>query len=45
VIAEGDDALSRSRQVGDDEADTRVKLIEVPLTFATTLRDFFQLCA
>src|SRR5271156_7103879 len=31
VVVEGDDALGRSRQVGDDEADTRVKLAGVPL--------------
>src|SRR6476620_8206317 len=31
LIVKGDDALRRSRQIGDDEADTRVKLIGVPL--------------
>ena len=31
LVVERDDALGRSRQVGDNEADTRVKLIGVPL--------------
>jgi hypothetical protein len=31
LILEGDDALRRSRQVGDDEADTRERLIRVPV--------------
>jgi hypothetical protein len=31
VVVEGDDALGRSRQIGNDKADTRVKLTGVPL--------------
>src|SRR5205823_10250001 len=31
MVVEGDDALSRPRQVGDDEADARVKLARMPL--------------
>ena len=31
VVVEGNDALSRPRQVGDDEADARTKLAGVPL--------------
>jgi hypothetical protein len=31
LIVEGDDALGRPRQVGDDEADPRVKLARMPL--------------
>jgi len=30
VVVEGNDALGRSRQVGDDKADTRIKLAGVP---------------
>ena len=30
LVVEGDDALGRPRQVGDDEADAGVKLIGVP---------------
>ena len=53
VVVEGDDPLGRARQVGDDEADPRIKLAGVPLDprlregrlLATTRRGFFQLCA
>jgi hypothetical protein len=53
VVVEGDDALGRPRQVGDDEADAWAKLAGMPLDprlregrlLATTRRDFFQLCA
>jgi hypothetical protein len=31
LIVEGDDAFGRPRQVGDDEADPRVKLARMPL--------------
>src|SRR4029077_21171005 len=31
VVVEGNDALGRPRQVGDDEADARIKLAGVPL--------------
>jgi D-threo-aldose 1-dehydrogenase len=31
VVVEGDDALGRPRQVGDDETDARIKLAGVPL--------------
>ena len=31
VVVEADDALGRPRPVGDDEADTRVKLTRMPL--------------
>jgi len=31
VVVEGDDALRRPHQVGNDEADARIKLARVPL--------------
>ena len=31
VVVEGNDALGRPRQVGDDDADARIKLAGVPL--------------
>jgi hypothetical protein len=31
LIVKGDDALRRSRQIGEDEADTRVKFVRMPL--------------
>jgi hypothetical protein len=31
LVVEGDDSLGRSRQIGDDEADARIKLARVPL--------------
>src|SRR5665811_1376710 len=31
LVVEGDDPLGRSRQIGDDEADARIKLARVPL--------------
>src|SRR6266513_586361 len=34
LVVEGDDALGRPRQVGDDEADARVKLARMPLDLA-----------
>jgi hypothetical protein len=45
LIVEGDDALGRPRQVGDDEADPRVKLARMPLDLCHNRRAFFQLCA
>jgi hypothetical protein len=38
VVAEGEDALRRTRQVGYDEADAGIKLAWVPSTLATALR-------
>ena len=31
LVVEGDDPLGRARQVGDDEADERIKLARMPL--------------
>ena len=53
VVVEGNDALGRPRQVGDDEADARIKLAGVTLDprlregrlLATTRRGMFQLFA
>jgi hypothetical protein len=33
LVVEGDHALGGSRQVGDDEADARIRLARVPLDF------------
>jgi hypothetical protein len=33
LIVEGDNALGRACQVGDDEADPRIKLARMPLDF------------
>src|ERR1700704_1511530 len=33
LVVECDDPLGRARQVGDDEADARIKLARVPLDF------------
>ena len=33
LVVEGDDRLGRARQVGDLEADARIKLVRVPLDF------------
>jgi len=33
LVVEDDDPLGRARQVGDDEADTRIKLARMPLDF------------
>ena len=39
LVVEGDDAFGRPRQVGDDEADARIKLARMPLDrLATTTR-------
>jgi hypothetical protein len=45
LIVEGNDALGRPRQIGDDEADTRVKLAQMPLDLGHHPAAFFQLCA
>src|SRR5260221_7609895 len=33
LLVESDDPLGRTRQVGDDEADARIKLARMPLDF------------
>ena len=33
LVVEGDDPVGRTRQVGDDEADARIKLARMPLDF------------
>jgi hypothetical protein len=33
LIVEGDDPVGRARQVGDDEADARIKLAGMPFDF------------
>jgi hypothetical protein len=33
LIVEGDDPVGRARQVGDDEADARIKLTGMPFDF------------
>jgi hypothetical protein len=45
LVVEGDNALGRPRQVGDDKADARVKLVGVPLDLRHDLPGFFQLFA
>jgi len=45
LILEGDDALRRTRQIGDHEADTQLRLIGLPLTFATIFLPALRLVA
>jgi len=45
LVVEGDDALSRPRQIGDYEADARVQLARMPLDLGHDAVRLFQLCA
>jgi hypothetical protein len=45
LIVEGSYALGRPCQVGDDDADARIKLAWVPLDLGHYPAGFFQLCA
>ena len=45
LVVEGDDALDRPRQIGDDEADARAKLARMPLHLRYHTPGLFQLCA
>jgi hypothetical protein len=44
LVEEGRHALDRPRQVGDNEADPRIKLAWMPLDFRHHSAGFFQLC-